>query len=384
MAFLERIAGLVRHQAQWRCAEPVVVIESDDWGLERKPCWELAREAGEPTDWALEASETAEDVERLSQLLARHRDETGRPACFTANFIVSNPDYEAIRKSSFEQWSDVPLRQWAADTVQRAYRAAIEEGTLYPQYHGLRHYNATLLLTDVRANAAARKCFDSGCAAALSFAKGHLWRYHSEYADWSRGGAADPAALQAMVETGAAYFEDMFGFRPLSTIPPHYVVSEAGLAAWKTAGIRYVQGTNYQIHPGPGGRKVIRRQPLGRADAATGLISISRNVKFEPRPGRKETADSAIAQAKQMIEARIPAMIDTHRINYTGQFREAGLRDLERLLQALEVYRPRYLTTAELGQAIEFGGRYRDRVTGEERTLRPQQSLVRSIAIRLA
>lgn len=379
MPITSRIAGRLLHEAQWRCTEPVVVFESDDWGLERKPCWDLVREAGEPTDWALESTETPEDLESLAGVLGRWRDAQGRPACFTGNFVMANPDYEAIREGGFEQYVERPLPDAASQPVRAAYADVIARQCMLPQYHGLRHHNSQSMLRDFRDSGIGRKMFDAGCAAGLSFAKGHVWRYHSEYADWSDGGKANADAIDALVAAGGSHFERMFGFRSKSTIPPHYVVSDAAFAAWQSHGMRYVQGANYQIRPGAGGEKVIAGKALGQS-GPSGTVLMARNVKFEPRPGRKETAKRAVAQARQMFEARIPVVIDTHRINYTGAFRAAALEELAQLLGALEAYRPLYLSTPELGEAIENGGVFEDAFTKQRRQLTPSRSLLQPLA----
>ena len=247
----------------------------------------------------------------------------------------------------------------------------------------MRHHNAPALLRDIRENAEARALFDGRCATGMSFAKGHLWRYHSEYADWSDGGSADEARLTSIVRTGTEHFERMFGFQSSSTIPPHYVVSDAAFRVWKSMGIRYVQGSNYQIHAGVGGAKLIRSRYLGQRETS-GMLLMGRNVKFEPRPGRKESVQKAVAQAGQMFAARIPVVVDTHRINYTGQFRAEGLAALRQLVMALDSYKPLYLTTAELAEAIDAGGPFRDSFTKSERALTPLATVRQYAARKLA
>ena len=98
--------------SQWRCAEPVVIFESDDWGLDRRPCSEFLRTYGEPSSWADEQIETPEDLAKLYEVLDSHRDATGRPACFTANFIVGNPDFDAISREHFTNYDYIPIGQY--------------------------------------------------------------------------------------------------------------------------------------------------------------------------------------------------------------------------------------------------------------------------------
>ena len=109
MKFLKRMKSRLRHWATWRCAEPVVVFESDDWGMRRRACAKWIRPYGVPSEWADEESETPADLDHLYGVLSRHRDAGGRPACFTANFVVANPDFDAIRRDRFERYHDFPI-----------------------------------------------------------------------------------------------------------------------------------------------------------------------------------------------------------------------------------------------------------------------------------
>lgn len=64
-------------------------------------------------------------------------------------------------------------------------------------------------------------------------------------------------------------------------------------------------------------------------------------------------------------------MIDTHRINYVGAWKEKAFEELNSLLHALKPYHPRFLTTTELGQAILNHGTYTEIQSGKTRQLTP-------------
>jgi len=87
----------------------VLVLETDDWGLERRASSESLRSFGEPGERADEETETADDLRRLFDVLERHRDETGRPAAFSANFIVANPDHDAIARDRYDVYHEIPI-----------------------------------------------------------------------------------------------------------------------------------------------------------------------------------------------------------------------------------------------------------------------------------
>src|SRR5947209_6037905 len=95
---------------------PVIVFESDDWGEvsadSAAAVRALAHEGYLPdSNWAKDCAETVGDLERLYRVLERHVDARRRHPVFTANLVVSDPDFEAIEKSGFTRYSCRPVSQ---------------------------------------------------------------------------------------------------------------------------------------------------------------------------------------------------------------------------------------------------------------------------------
>lgn len=379
MSWFRRVRNRLRFESHWRCAEPVVVIESDDWGLDRRPCAELLTAAGQPTDWAAEATETAADVETLADLLLGHRDEFGQAACVTANFVMTNPDLQKIRESGFEAYESVPLDAGLPAALLPAYRGASSAGCFLPQYHGLRHFSPSALLRDLRSGAPhARILFDAGAPMGLSFLKGQLWRYHSEYEDWNGGGPPYRDTPAEDLRTGLDCFERCFGFRAASTMPPHYLWTDAVQSTLRYFDIRYLQGADYRLRREGDGTAVVSSSYLGFTDD-TGAVHLCRTARLEPRPGRPEDSAKALRQAERLFESGVPVVLDTHRINYTGHFRDRGLSGLREFLNGVARFRPRFLTSEQLGDAIVSGGAFEIRGGGIGR-LTPVRNLSRNAA----
>ena len=77
-----------------------------------------------------EQTETPEDLTRLYEVLGRYSDTAGRTACFTANFVIANPDFEAIGRDRFTTYYEAPIsrtEQW-----ERAWLEGIERRVFYP------------------------------------------------------------------------------------------------------------------------------------------------------------------------------------------------------------------------------------------------------------
>lgn len=368
-----RILIRLRWQAHWRCEEPVVAFESDDWGLKRNSQETLLSKFGTPSEKAEEETEKSEDLEKLYGLLESFKDKSGRPACFTANFIMASPDFEAIKTGQFKQYYDLFLDETMPAQLLEKYKEGIKRKVFFPQYHGRYHFWPRAWLRDLQqGNQGALELFNARCNAGLSLLKGNLWRYHSEYLDWNVGYYSKTEEILPYLKEALEVFKRIFGYQPLSTIPPHYIYSKEAALAWRALGIKYIQGMNYSIlRKARNNQPVIRQHYLGEL-LSDGLFCLARTVKFEPRPERtKQGLKAALGQISVLLENRIPVIIDTHRINYTGRYRDEALRQLGELLNFLKEQNPVFITSAELGQAIGNCGKFRDVFTGNERSLKP-------------
>ena len=103
------------------------------------------------------------------------------------------------------------------------------------------------------------------------------------------------------------------------------------------------------------------------------LTILTRNHKFEPCRGKMEwQAEFSIGAVKSWTTKNIPAVLDTHRLNYVGKHAQKSLVQLDELLQGLaEIDGLRFLTSVELGEAMTQKGRYTNAITGEKEQLTP-------------
>jgi len=365
-----RLAGRLRYLAQWRFVEPVLIFESDDWGFERQSTPELVGRFGRPSEWAFEDTETPAELLGLYEILDRCRDTRGRPACFTANFITGRPDFSAIRSDGFSRYHDAPISE--NTNARKAWLKGLADQVFYPQYHGRSHLNSRAWLRDVRDRVqGAVEMFDAGIVGGGALIQGHGWRYHSEYLDFETRKALAGEELREWVRGGLRYFEDTFGYFPRSTIAPHYILPASMVSMWRELGGHFVQGGNYRILAGADdGHFVVPH--LSGERSAEGITFLGRTVKFEPcRAGSAQGLTSAVAGMMRCFANGIPAVVDTHRINYVGQWREPSLNALGSLLEAARKWRPVFLTSVELGDAISNNGQFQDVFTGESRSLTP-------------
>src|SRR5437762_10643953 len=132
-------------------ARPLVIIQSDDWGrvgIRDREGYEQLRASGirlgeNPYDFY--TLETAEDVIAIFDLLKRHRDGTGRPACLVMNFILANLNFPKMGEDKFRELQLLPLTRglpghWKRPGLFQAYRQGIADGVFFPALHGLTHF----------------------------------------------------------------------------------------------------------------------------------------------------------------------------------------------------------------------------------------------------
>ena len=145
------------------CDKAIVVFESDDWGMcgvRDIETFDFLIQSGVPLDddpWGYYSLETVYDLEKLYQILSKHRDVSGQHPVFTCNFIVANPDFEKIQNGGYENYFYKSLSEglpskWERGNLYQKYMEGIDKGLIYPGFHGREHFNEEIWLRLLRAN----------------------------------------------------------------------------------------------------------------------------------------------------------------------------------------------------------------------------------------
>ena len=342
-----------------KLATPVVVIESDDWGLDFVAPVFVAPSA------KLDADQAA-GVERLCKVLVRHHDDAGRRAVLSAFVVVRQADTAAIAADPRHEYHHKPIDEAMPRTVA-ALNAAAGRMLFHLTYHARDHRDAAVWAQKVGEAAeqakAAGKPFDPAVVSTfLSEDPNVRDRLFGEYFD-NLGGYLKPppqAEVDRKVREGLAEFERIFGSRPVGTVAPRYLWGEEALIAFKNNGIRYLHGVNRE-----GGRNRNPNDVVARPSGIRmphGLVGLTRTVMLEYDPVTKKfpDVDDAMAEAVRAVDAGQPIVICTHTWNYcSGEVavndRMAGL--LDSLLTRLKERYPdlRYLDSQDLGRLGETG-----------------------------
>ncbi len=312
---------------------PIVVIQSDDWGRVGLPSlasMERLQAAGVPigaSPWDFYGLESEDDVIRLGDMLSEFCDGDGKPACFTANFVMANADLEWMRRENFQafRWKSIDLgfpSPWS-ETLLPAYRRNIDRGLFYAGLHGFTHFNVSAmikLLTETSARGDRMRqlachgvpylaSLTPECNFALVERQGKDERFLPE------------SDQESWIESGVSLFTRAFGQQPITTCAPGYRANEATFRIWQRYGLEAAQ--------------MIGQRGIS---ASRALVILERNVAFEPALTRAAAVEKAIGAACRAVECGFPIIVCSHSINYISRFlgyAEEGRRHLGVLLRRL-------------------------------------------------
>ncbi len=355
----------------WKNPKRYIVLESDDWGSIRMPSKEAYQQLldeklvdPEHPFARLDAPASEVDLQRLFTLLSSIKDHTGKHPVLTANCVVANPDFSKIRESGFLEYFCEPV----TETLQRypehagsfeLWKTGIKEGLFYPQLHGREHVNVRRWMELLASGKKTwLKAFDLGTWYLKPGNLSHKSENIAAAMDFDK--EEDSRYLEDILTDAADRFEDLFGFRSSSFIAPNYIWHPTLEVHMKSLGIKFLQGTKFQNIPETGKEGYSRRFRFTGMKSREGMINLVRNCFFEP--ALNKNIDS-IGTCLQQIEAAFmwkkPAVISTHRINYSGYFdpanRDNNLTALKALLSEIMKKWPdaEFLTSPQLGAYIE-------------------------------
>jgi hypothetical protein len=326
--FKRKASFRLRRRLQVKC----VLLESDDWGLERARDEEaLARVVAKYgiencSRWTTDALELPDDLDQLYHLLSHFKEKFEVGPVLTANFITHNIDYSMPQGLRFKPISEG--FNFGDPGLFAKYREGIKKGVFVPQLHGFSHYDTGQLkqaydCTEFREN------FEIGFPLAKTTIKRNLWLY--------RGECFDPA-FAGNIRSAAQVFKEVFGYHSRSFIPPHYLYEDRLGSTILSQRIELLQSSGHFLDPG-GSNSL---SPLFRKKR--GLIYSSRNARLDTHHDYNYLGDRCIQSIERAFANRVPAVIDIHRVNFSGRYspgtRQKTLDELALVLEYLHREHP--------------------------------------------
>lgn len=320
---------------------PVLIIESDDWGVG--------------------PAEDGPALENIAGMLIQHSDRYGHKPVMTLGIILAQPDRRRM-KQGVSGYSRSVLDSDQYRPIREAIIKGESSGVFDLQLHGMEHYWPAAVMKSAHNNANVSAWLYDASNPPATQLPDYL---QSRWIDASSLPSAclDPESINVAVREEVNSFSECFGKPPRVAVPPTFVWDEAVGQAWSRIGITTI------VTPGrrntgrdKKGKLICDRALIFNGEQASGsAIYLVRNNYFEPALGHdKEKALEAIYQNTRLGR---PTLLESHRFNYVDDNAEISLQLLDGMLtNAIQRFRNIiFMTTHELSEIYRNGdGRYID------------------------
>ena len=340
----------------------ILVIESDDWGAIRMPNKivhkELLRKGVIQENDAFakyDGLEHKEDLDLLFTTLSNFKDINDKPAVLTANVIVANPDFKAIKESNFQKYTFEDANTTSLEQrgflLKEKWNEGLNQGVFYPQLHGREHVNVRRWLDKLQQNEITlRSAFglgtyvgDNNLAAAFNSLDQDDKSYYSE-----------------IINDAVNLFYQNFGFNSMSFIAPNYTWSDSLEKILKQHNMLYLQGSKFQNHPIFKTDDTKRKFHFFGEKNKLGMTYLVRNCLFEPSIAPQiDYVNVCLSHIENAFYWNKPAIIASHRLNFVSvggeKNRDNNLKNLYNLLKAVQKKWPEveFMSTEQLVTDIE-------------------------------
>ncbi|MCG9879160.1 MAG: hypothetical protein MH472_01040 [Bacteroidia bacterium] len=341
--------------------DKIIVFESDDWGSIRNSSFEAQNrlkkdgiDFDEDQYTKYDGLEQDSDLDLLAELLLNYKDREGQCPKFTLNTVMANPDFEKIRECKFEEYSYINFEKTYknyknSSNVLQKIKTGYSENCFLPQFHSREHVNVELwlkLLTQGNLNFI--KAFDAGI-----FALGRKYTDNFGKHIAATYDINDIHYVKDSILDGSTIFKNTFGFKSLSYIANNFIWNPDWNNILYEAGITHIQGMKYLLFPLEelGINRKMERLYNGKKTKYNQKYGV-RNCAFEPLDYRYKI-EKTINEINIAFLLKKPAIISTHRVNYTSRIseetRDYSLNQLKLLLNEVSRRWPevRFFNTVE-------------------------------------
>ncbi len=313
--------------------EPVLILESDDWGY--GPLLQ------------------AERLDRIADLLAGFRDAFGRCPVATLGVVLAGPDIDRMRVDGSRTYHRLTLADPRLAPVREAMVRGAARKVFALQLHGMEHFWPPCLMRSESSNEQLRQWFAGDafpCTEDLPAPLQSRWIDASRLPSTSL--PTDQVTAAAIEEVQA--FATVFGVAPEVVVPATFVWTDAVESAWARAGVRIVvtPGLRNESRDAEGRVVASERTYFNASTGAQGVSYVVRDCYLEPSLGH--THERTIQALRSKTRAGRPTLIEIHRLNFMGDERavQHTLDEVKLLLEAARADFPavHFMSTAELAR----------------------------------
>jgi hypothetical protein len=325
-----------------------ILILSDDWGSLRirsaKDQKQLVAKGLKINNRfnQFDTLETNTDMQKLFEVLLKHKDHKGNHPTITAVTNVANPDFKSIQEDNFQNYYHESIEQTYqrypdSDKVLEMVKQGIHQNIFVPQSHGREHLQLNWWMQELQdENSFARKAFENEF---FFLGAGYLnnpKRGRGVGAAFDVRDKKDLESHKEIISSGLTIFKNLYGYRSKIFTPPAIFYNPAIEATLFNEGIDWLDVGRFFKFPLVGGGERYQYNYLGRKKKS-GLKVLVRNTVFETNMYQN---DNGVARCMWDIEqafiAKQPAFISNHRASFVGGIdtanRNKGLTALDKLL----------------------------------------------------
>lgn len=357
----------------WRTKRKIVVFSVDDYGnvrLDSKKARENLDKAGLKVLSRFDAYDTLEtkdDLTALFDVLSSVRDINGNKAVFTAFSVPVNIDFEEMERNRYSEYKYELLPKTyekLSNKDSKAYNGAwelwkegMEKKILHAEFHGREHFNLKVFneklknkdkeIIESLKNRSLISISDTGYLTVSFSGAFKFWNFEENN------------NFEDIIISGLNEFEKVFGYRAKHFNAPGGTEHPAIHQYLKIGGIKYLD-TPFIKSEHHGKAKFKRVLNYTGKMNKYGQIFQVRNCVFEPTEERGfNWVNYTFKQVEAAFNLRRPAIISTHRVNFSGYIdesnRKKGLKSLKELLYIIirKYGNVEFMTSNELGREIE-------------------------------
>lgn len=349
----QKIIDNLKNIPGWKTKRKMVVFAVDDYGNVRATKKMAANTTGQSDNRfdRYDNLETREDLEMLYEVLASVQDKNGHAAIFTPYALSANMNFEAMEAENWESYIPELLPETykklsASDPKDyegtwAMWQEGIKSGLMVPQYHGREHFNLHLI-SQLLVQKEPKLMLSLKNRALCNIGKFPEYPvgWTAAFAFWA---TKEIPALKEIVSSGIKDFEKVYGYKSTCFTPPAQQFPEDLEPVLQTLDIRSIDKAFYRPkHIGFGKyKKEFNRIGYNRK---TNLVEIVRNVVFEPTNSNIDHVAKAMLQIEMAFKWNKPAIISSHRVNFSGLIdpknRKKGLADLKKLVKEITLRWP--------------------------------------------
>jgi hypothetical protein len=352
----------------WKTNRKIIVFSIDDFGNVRVDSKQARLEMDKQGlkilkhfD-ALDALESREDLEILFDTLTSVKDFKGKHPIFTAFCLPTNINFDKLKENNYSNYEfetlpntyqKLGLRFKNYERTWELWKEGINNNFLVPQFHGREHLNIKIFNELLKVK-------DHELLTAL---KNHSYTSIQNLSNKTISYTAafdffnyeENNSFHGIIKNGLDLFEEVYGNRAVHFNSPGGEENRIIHKYLLESGIKYIDAKLIKMeHLGKG--KYRKEFNYTGKKNKLGQIFLVRNCVFEPSDiSRNNWLEFAIKQIEIAFRWNRPAIISSHRVNFSGHINEDNRKNGNKVLGELLKLIIKKWPDAEFMSANELG-----------------------------